>query len=255
MAEVLVKRIVPCLDVDQGRVVKGVRFVDIRDSGDPVELARRYDEQGTDELVFLDITASSDHRETMVSVVSAVAEQVFIPFTAGGGIRCALDVERMLRAGADKVSLNTAAVQRPEVLTECSSRFGSQCVVLAVDARRASPGRWEVVIHGGRTRTGLDAIAWIREGVSRGAGEILLTSMDADGSLGGYDLDLTRAASRAVSVPIIASGGAGTLDSIAEVLTSGEADAALAASVFHDGTYTVGDVKRFLEARGVPVRK
>ncbi|MBI5486721.1 MAG: imidazole glycerol phosphate synthase subunit HisF [Deltaproteobacteria bacterium] len=251
----LTKRIVPCLDVRDGRTVKGRRFVELVDAGDPVDLAARYDAEGADELVFLDITASIEDRGPMEQVLARVAERVFIPLTVGGGLRTAGDVERMLRAGADKVSLNTAAVLRPELLADVATRFGSQCAVLAVDARRTGPGRWEVVIHGGRTPTGKDALAWIREGVSRGAGEILLTSMDQDGTQAGFDLELTRAASRAVGVPIIASGGAGTRESIADVLTAGEADAALAASIFHFGAYTVGDVKRFLEARGIEVRQ
>ncbi|MBI5498872.1 MAG: imidazole glycerol phosphate synthase subunit HisF [Deltaproteobacteria bacterium] len=250
----LTKRIVPCLDVRDGRTVKGRRFVELIDAGDPVDLAARYDAEGADELVFLDITASIEDRGPMEQVLSRVAERVFIPLTVGGGLRTVGDVERMLRAGADKVSLNTAAVQGPGLLSAVATRFGRQCVVLAVDARRTGPGRWEVVIHGGRTPTGRDALEWIREGVDRGAGEILLTSMDQDGTQAGFDLDLTRAASRAVGVPIIASGGAGTPASIAEVLTAGEADAALAASIFHFGQISVGGVKRFLEARGIEVR-
>jgi cyclase len=251
----LTRRIVPCLDVRDGRTVKGRRFVELVDAGDPVELAARYDDEGADELVFLDITASIEDRGPIEQVLSRVAERVFIPLTVGGGLRGADDVERMLRAGADKVSLNTAAVRSPELLTDAAKRFGSQCVVLAVDARSAGAGRWEVVSHGGRTPTGRDAVAWIREGVDRGAGEILLTSMDRDGTRSGFDLELTRAAARAVGVPIIASGGAGSLESMAEVLTEGEADAALAASIFHFGEHSVGDVKRFLRARGIPVRE
>jgi cyclase len=252
---VLTKRIVPCLDVRDGRTVKGRRFVDIVDAGDPVELAARYDAEGADELVFLDITASVEDRGPLERVMERVAERVFIPLTVGGGLRSVGDVERMLRAGADKVSLNTAAVQDPDLLARVARRFGSQCVVLAVDARRAAPGRWEVYVHGGRTPTGRDALAWIREGVDRGAGEILLTSMDRDGTAEGFDLELTRAAARAVGVPLIASGGAGTPESIAEVLTAGEADAALAASIFHFEKHTVGEVKDFLRARGIEVRR
>lgn len=250
----LTKRIVPCLDVRDGRTVKGRNFVGLVDAGDPVELAARYDAEGADELVFLDITASIEDRGPMEQVLTRVAERVFIPLTVGGGLRGVADVERMLRAGADKVSLNTAAVQAPELLTKTATRFGSQCVVLAVDARSTVPGRWEVVIHGGRTTTGRDALEWIREGVDRGAGEILLTSMDRDGTKSGFDLELTRAAGRAVGVPIIASGGAGTLESIADVLTEGEADAALAASIFHFGQVSIGDLKRFLGERGIEVR-
>jgi cyclase len=252
---VLTKRIVPCLDVRDGRTIKGRKFVDIVDAGDPVELAARYDAEGADELVFLDITASLEDRGPMEQVLSRVAERVFIPLTVGGGLRTVGDVERMLRAGADKVSLNTAAVQDPALLTRVAERFGSQCVVLAVDARRSAPDRWEVVIHGGRTPTGRDALAWMREAVDRGAGEILLTSMDRDGTQSGFDLELNRTASRAVPVPIIASGGAGTLESIAEVFTAGEADAALAASIFHFQQLTVGQVKDYLRGRGVEVRQ
>jgi len=252
---VLTKRIVPCLDVRDGRTVKGRKFVDLVDAGDPVELAARYDAEGADELVFLDITASLEDRGPLEQVLSRVAERVFIPLTVGGGLRTAGDVERMLRAGADKVSLNTAAVQDPALLGRVAERFGRQCVVLAVDARRSAPGRWEVVIHGGRTPTGKDAVEWMREAVDRGAGELLLTSMDRDGTLSGFDLELCRTASRAVPVPLIASGGAGTLESIAEVLTAGEADAALAASIFHFQQLTVGQVKDYLRGRGVEVRR
>jgi cyclase len=250
----LTKRIVPCLDVRDGRTVKGRRFVDLVDAGDPVELAARYDAEGADELVFLDITATIEDRGPLARVLAGVAERVFIPLTVGGGLRTVDDVERMLRAGADKVSLNTAAVQDPELLTRVATRFGSQCVVLAVDARRAGPDRWEVVSHGGRTPTGRDALAWIREAVDRGAGEILLTSMDRDGTGAGFDLELTAAAADAVPVPIIASGGAGTPESIAEVLTAGRADAALAASIFHFERLGVREVKAFLRARGIEVR-
>ena len=251
----LAKRIIPCLDVTGGRVVKGVNFVDLVDAGDPVEIAREYDAQGADELVFLDITASSDARETMVDVVRRTAEQVFIPITVGGGIRTAEDIRRMLLAGADKTSVNTAAIQRPELIREGAERFGSQCIVLAIDARRV-PGenRWEVFSHGGRRNTGLDAVEWAVRGVELGAGEILLTSMDTDGTCSGYDCELTRAVSTAVNVPVIASGGAGTLEHLAEVLDRGKADAVLAASIFHFGTYTVPQAKEFLQSRNIPVR-
>ena len=244
----LAKRIIPCLDVTGGRVVKGVNFVDLVDAGDPVEIARQYDAQGADELVFLDITASSDARETMVDVVRRTASQVFIPLTVGGGIRTAEDIRRMLLAGADKTSVNTAAIQRPELIREGAERFGSQYIVLAVDARKV-PGeeRWLVYTHGGRRATELDAVEWAVRGVELGAGEILLTSMDADGTCAGYDCELTR--------PVIASGGAGTLDHLAEVLDAGHADAILAASIFHFGTYTIPEAKRFLKERGIPVRE
>lgn len=251
----LAKRIIPCLDVTGGRVVKGVNFVDLVDAGDPVEIAREYDAQGADELVFLDITASSDARDTMVDVVRRTAEQVFIPLTVGGGIRTAEDIRRMLLAGADKTSVNTAAIHRPELIREGAERFGSQCIVLAIDARRV-PGenRWEVFSHGGRRNTGLDAVEWAVRGVELGAGEILLTSMDTDGTCAGYDCELTRAVSTAVNVPVIASGGAGTLEHLAEVLDRGRADAVLAASIFHFGTYTVPQAKEFLQSRNIPVR-
>lgn len=251
----LAKRIIPCLDVTGGRVVKGVNFVDLVDAGDPVEIARNYDAQGADELVFLDITASSDARDTMVDVVRRTAEQVFIPLTVGGGIRTAEDIRRMLLAGADKTSVNTAAIHRPELIREGAERFGSQCIVLAIDARRV-PGenRWEVFTHGGRRNTGLDAVEWAVRGVELGAGEILLTSMDTDGTCSGYDCELTRAVSTAVNVPVIASGGAGTLEHLAEVLDRGKADAVLAASIFHFGTYTVPQAKEFLQSRNIPVR-
>lgn len=254
MKPVLAKRIIPCLDVKDGRVVKGVRFLGLRDAGDPVELAAAYDAQGADELVFLDISASHEGRRTMLDVVERVAERVFIPFTVGGGIAGAAEVRDVLLAGADKVSLNTAAVWEPRLVAEAAERFGSQCVVLAIDARRTGPGRWEVYTHGGRRPTGLDAVAWARRGVELGAGEILLTSMDADGTRAGYDLELTAAVAEAVPVPVIASGGAGTWEHLYRVLTAGKADAALAASIFHDGRYTVAQVKERLAARGVPVR-
>ncbi len=247
-------RLIPCLDVDDGRVVKGVRFVDIVDAGDPVELARRYDEQGADELVLLDITASSDGRDTMVEVVERTAEQVFIPFTVGGGIRAVDDARRLLRAGADKVSVNTAAVERPELIAELADEFGRQCVVLAVDARQRSERSWQVCTHGGRTPIDLDVVAWVTRGVELGAGEVLLTSMDRDGTHDGFDLALTRAVVEAVDVPVIASGGVGTLEHLVDGAVVGGADALLAASIFHRGTHTVAEAKARLAAAGVPVR-
>lgn len=250
----LSKRIIPCLDVTGGRVVKGVNFVDLRDAGDPVECAKAYEAQGADELTFLDITASSDGRETMVDIVRRCAEQVFMPLTVGGGIRTAVDVRRMLNAGADKVSFNTAAINNPDILNECSDSFGSQCTVLAIDARRKGDGRWGVYTHGGRHPTELDAVEWAVEGTNRGAGEILLTSMDADGTKDGYDLELTRAVSEAVNVPIIASGGAGTLQHMADAVTEGKADAVLAASIFHFGEFTIREVKEFFKAKDIEVR-
>lgn len=251
----LTKRIIPCLDVTAGRVVKGINFVNLRDAGDPVELAERYNDQSADELVFLDITASSDQRNTMVDVVFRTARRVFIPLTVGGGIRSVIDARRTLVAGADKVSVNTAAVHRPELISELSKEFGTQAVVLAIDARRRSPGNWNVFVKGGREDTGIDAIEWARRGQNLGAGEILLTSMDSDGVQTGFDCDLTRAASRATNIPVIASGGAGKPEDFLEVLTTGEADAALAASIFHYGTYTVDDLKMYLETKGIPVRR
>jgi cyclase len=250
----LAKRIIPCLDVDNGRVVKGVRFVEIRDAGDPVEIARRYDEQGADEVIFLDITASSDNRETMVHVVEAMASQVFIPLTVGGGIRKVEDVRRMLNAGADKVAINTAAVSRPEFVKEASDHFGSQCIVVAIDAKQAGPDKWEVFTHGGRKATGLDAVAWARKMTEYGAGEILLTSMDRDGTKDGFDLNLTRAVCDAVSIPVIASGGVGNLDHLVDGVRLGHADAVLAASIFHFGEYTVGQAKQRMAAAGIEVR-
>jgi cyclase len=253
----LAKRIIPCLDVTSGRVVKGVNFVGLRDAGDPVEIARRYDEQGADELAFLDITASSDGRDLIVSVVEAVAAQVFIPLTVGGGVRSVEDVRRLLNAGADKVSINTAAVQRPRLVEEAAGRYGSQCIVVAVDAKRvpgAGAPRWEVYTHGGRTATGLDALEWGRRMEAAGAGEILLTSMDRDGTRSGFDLELTRAFSDALTVPVIASGGVGNLDHLAEGVLDGHADAVLAASVFHYGEYTVRQAKEHLARRGIEVR-
>lgn len=251
----LAKRIIPCLDVTDGRVVKGVHFVNLRDAGDPVEFADRYNKQGADELVFLDITASSDARDTMVDVVRRTAEHVFIPLTVGGGIRSVADARKILKAGADKVGVNTAAVRRPELITELSQEFGAQAVVLAVDAKRKSPGEWTVYTRGGRDDEGIDAVEWAQKGEALGAGEILLTSMDTDGVQTGFDCELTRTVSRATRVPVIASGGAGKLEHILEVLTVGEADAALAASIFHYGTYTVSDIKEYLESHNVPVRK
>ena len=250
----LAKRIIPCLDVHNGRVVKGTNFVNLRDAGDPVELAALYDREGADELVFLDITASSEGRETMVDVVRRTAEQVFIPFTIGGGLRTIEDIRRILRAGADKVSLNTSAVQNPRLIEEGAHAFGSQCIVVAIDARQKQPGSWEVYIHGGRTPTGKNVLEWVEEAERLGAGEILLTSMDRDGTKNGYDLELTRAVSRAVSLPVIASGGVGNLEHLAEGLTAGEADAALAASIFHYREYSIAEAKQYLEAREIPVR-
>lgn len=250
----LAKRIIPCLDVNDGRVVKGTNFVHLRDAGDPVECAIEYDRQGADELVFLDITASSDNRNTVCDMVRKTAEKVFVPFTVGGGIRTPEDMRLMLTCGADKVAVNTAAIREPDLIRQCAERFGSQCVVLAVDARRKAGGGWEVYTHGGRTPAGLDALDWIRQAVSLGAGEILLTSMDADGTKDGYDCELTRAAAEAVSVPVIASGGAGTLDHMLQVLQQGKADAVLAASIFHFGTYTIRETKQYLKDNGIPVR-
>ena len=251
-----VVRVIPCLDVDGGRVVKGVNFVGIRDAGDPVELAARYDEQGADELVFLDITASSDRRDTTVAMARAVADEVFIPFTIGGGIRTADDARLLLRAGADKVSVNTAAVRRPELVSEISRTFGAQCCVVAIDARSSDgqAGGYEVFTHGGRTRTGIDALKWAREAERLGAGEILLTSMDRDGTRDGFDLALTSAVAAAVNVPVIASGGVGTLDHLVEGVVDGGADAVLAASIFHYGHHTVAEAKARLTASGVTVR-
>jgi imidazole glycerol-phosphate synthase subunit HisF len=250
----LAKRIIPCLDVSAGRVVKGTKFLDLRDAGDPVECAKLYDAQGADELVFLDITASSDDRATMVDVVARTAEQCFMPLTVGGGIRTVEDFRTMLLAGADKVSVNTAAIKIPELISDAAENFGSQCVVVAIDAKHGTPGSWRVYTHGGRNPTDLDAVEWGREVARRGAGEILLTSMDADGTCGGYDLELTAAVSAAVDIPVIASGGAGELEHLAEVLDRGHADAVLAASIFHFGTYSIAQAKHFLAERGIPVR-
>ena len=248
------KRIIPCLDVKDGRVVKGTNFIGLRDAGDPVELSAVYDRERADELVLLDITASNEQRGTMVQVVSSCASQVFIPFTVGGGIRTVEDMRGMLKAGADKISLNTAAIKNPDIIRQGAEKFGRQCMVLAVDARRSGENSWEVYINGGRTKTGLDVLDWIKRGVALGAGEILLTSMDADGTKDGYDIALTRAVSEMVDVPVIASGGAGSLEHFYEVLTAGRADAVLAASVFHYGQFTVREVKEYLRLRGVEVR-
>ena len=252
----LAKRIIPCLDVTGGRVVKGVNFVELRDAGDPVEIAARYNEQGADELTFLDITATSDARDLILPIIEAVASQVFIPLTVGGGVRTVADVRRLLNAGADKVSFNSAAVATPEIIRAASDKYGAQCIVVAIDAKKRDgevPG-WDVYTHGGRKNTGLDAVAWAREMVARGAGEILLTSMDRDGTRAGFDLELTRAVSDAVSVPVIASGGVGTLDHLADGVQQGGADAVLAASIFHYGEHTVGEAKARMAARGIPVR-
>jgi cyclase len=248
------KRVIPCLDVDAGRVVKGTNFVDIRDAGDPVELAERYDAEGADELVFLDITATHEKRDTMVALARRTADNVFVPFTIGGGIRSVADAQAVLDAGADKISVNSAAVAGPELIDELADRFGAQCVVLAIDAKRRDEAAWEVFVSGGRTATGRDAVAWAREGVERGAGEILLTSMDRDGTNDGYDLALTAAVAHAVAVPVIASGGAGRLEHLAEALRAG-ADAALCASIFHYGQHTVGEAKEHLADAGIAVRR
>jgi imidazole glycerol-phosphate synthase subunit HisF len=251
----LTKRIIPCLDIKDGRVVKGVNFVNLRDAGDPVEQARLYDTQGADELVFLDISATHEGRKTTLDLVGRVADTVFMPLTVGGGIREVDDIRNLLIAGADKVSVNSAAVKRPELLSEGAARFGAQCIVLAIDARRRVNGSgWEVFVNGGRVPTGIDAVEWARHGVGLGAGEILLTSMDADGTLAGYDLELTRTIAEAVSVPVIASGGAGTVSHFAKVLTEGKADAALAASLFHDGKLKIAELKKELQTQGVPIR-
>ncbi len=254
----LAKRIIPCLDVTNGRVVKGVNFVELRDAGDPVEIARRYDEQGADEITFLDITATSDGRDLMLNIIEAVASQVFIPLTVGGGVRALEDVRRLLNAGADKISMNSSAVSNPQLVSDASARHGAQCIVVAIDAKKVSAEgeapRWEVFTHGGRKGTGLDAVAWAREMAQRGAGEILLTSMDRDGTKAGFDLELTRAVSDAVSVPVIASGGVGGLEDLADGITKGGADAVLAASVFHFGEFTVAEAKRHMRERGIEVR-
>ena len=250
----LAKRIIPCLDVTAGRVVKGINFVELRDAGDPVEIARRYDEQGADELTFLDITASSDDRDIILHVIEQVAAQVFIPLTVGGGVRRVEDVRRLLNAGADKISINTAAVQNPQLVADASGRYGAQCIVVAIDAKQTAPGRWSVFTHGGRNDTGIDAIEWARRVAALGAGEILLTSMDRDGTRNGFDIGLTRAVADAVSVPVIASGGVGNLDHLVDGVLAGRADAVLAASIFHYGEFTVGQAKSRMAERGIEVR-
>lgn len=250
----LTKRIIPCLDVDRGRVVKGINFVRLQDAGDPVELGEVYDREGADELIFLDITASHEGRDLVFDMAARVAEKVFIPFTVGGGIRTLEDIRRMLATGADKVSLNTAAVENPSLVRDAARRFGSQCVVVAIDARRRDQGSWEVYIHGGRTPTGLDVLEWACRAESLGAGEILLTSMDRDGTRDGYDLELTRAVAEAVRIPVIASGGAGNLEHLAEAILQGGADAVLAASIFHYGEYSIREAKEYLRRKGMPVR-
>ena len=250
----LTKRIIPCLDVTAGRVVKGINFVGLRDAGDPVEIARRYDEQGADELTFLDITATSDGRDLLLPIIEAVAAQVFIPLTVGGGVRAVGDVRRLLNAGADKVSMNSSAVANPDLVSDAAAHYGSQCIVVAIDAKRVADNRWEVFTHGGRTATGLDVVAWASEVSSRGAGEILLTSMNQDGTQDGFDLALTAAVSKAVPVPVIASGGVGNLQHLVYGITKGRADAVLAASIFHYGTYTVRQAKEFMAAQGIAVR-
>ncbi|GAA0405863.1 MAG: imidazole glycerol phosphate synthase subunit HisF [Massilia sp.] len=250
----LAKRIIPCLDVTGGRVVKGVNFNELRDAGDPVEIARRYDAQGADEITFLDITASSDGRDLILPIIEAVASTVFIPLTVGGGVRKVEDVRRLLNAGADKVSMNTSAVTNPQLVFDCAHKHGSQCIVVAIDAKQIAPGRWEVFTHGGRNATGLDAVEWARKMESLGAGELLLTSMDRDGTKSGFDLGLTRAVSDAVGIPVIASGGVGGLEDLANGILQGHADAVLAASIFHYGQHTVGEAKRFMHDRGIPMR-
>ncbi len=250
----LAKRIIPCLDVNAGRVVKGINFVELRDAGDPVEVARRYDEQGADEITFLDITASSDERDLILPIIEAVASQVFIPLTVGGGVRAVEDVRRLLNAGADKVSINTSAVTNPQLVADAAGKYGSQCIVVAIDAKRAGDGRWEVFTHGGRKATGLDAVQWARKMAELGAGEILLTSMDRDGTRSGFDLALTCAVSDAVPVPVIASGGVGGLQDLADGILKGHADAVLAASIFHYGQHTVQEAKRFMAQQAIPMR-
>jgi cyclase len=252
---VLAKRIIPCLDVTGGRVVKGVNFVELRDAGDPVEIAARYNDQGADELTFLDITATSDERDLILHIIEAVAAQVFIPLTVGGGVRTVADVRRLLNAGADKVSFNSAAVANPQVIRDASGKYGAQCIVVAIDAKRGPHGGWEVYTHGGRRNTGIDAVAWARQMAEHGAGEILLTSMDRDGTKIGFDLELTRAVSDAVDVPVIASGGVGALEHLSEGIRIGGADAVLAASIFHYGEFTVGQAKALLARDGIPVRQ
>lgn len=250
----LAKRIIPCLDVTAGRVVKGVNFLELRDAGDPIEIARRYDEQGADEITFLDITATSDGRDLILDIIEAVASQVFIPLTVGGGVRAVDDVRRLLNAGADKVGINSSAISNPRLVFDASQKYGSQCIVVAIDAKKASDGRWEVFTHGGRKATGLDAVEWAKKMQSLGAGEILLTSMDRDGTKIGFDLDLTRAVSDAISIPVIASGGVGGLQDLADGVKVGRADAVLAASIFHYGQHTVQEAKRFMADQGIPMR-
>ncbi|CAG2154081.1 imidazole glycerol phosphate synthase subunit HisF [Cupriavidus plantarum] len=254
----LAKRIIPCLDVTNGRVVKGVNFLELRDAGDPVEIARRYDEQGADEITFLDITATSDGRDLILHIIEAVASQVFIPLTVGGGVRAVEDVRRLLNAGADKISVNSSAIANPQLVSDATGKYGSQCIVVAIDAKRSSapgePPRWEVFTHGGRKATGLDVVEWARQMADRGAGELLLTSMDRDGTKSGFDLELTRAVSDAVSIPVIASGGVGGLQDLADGITVGRADAVLAASIFHYGQHTVGEAKEFMARQGIPMR-
>ncbi|MFC7515753.1 imidazole glycerol phosphate synthase subunit HisF [Herbaspirillum sp. GCM10030257] len=250
----LAKRIIPCLDVTAGRVVKGVNFVELRDAGDPVEIARRYDDQGADELTFLDITATSDGRDLILHIIEAVASQVFIPLTVGGGVRTVDDVRRLLNAGADKISINSTAIANPQMVADAAQKFGSQCIVVAIDAKRNPEGRWEVFTHGGRKATGLDVIEWAKKMESHGVGEILLTSMDRDGTKSGFDLELTRAVSDAVSIPVIASGGVGGLQDLADGIKLGKADAVLAASIFHYGQHTVQEAKQFMSTQGIPMR-
>jgi cyclase len=250
----LAKRIIPCLDVTNGRVVKGVNFVELRDAGDPVEIARRYDEQGADELTFLDITATSDGRDLMLHIIEAVASQVFIPLTVGGGVRTVDDVRRLLNAGADKISINSTAVANPQMVEDAAQKYGSQCIVVAIDAKRSGDGKWEVFTHGGRKPTGLDVVEWAKKMESLGVGEILLTSMDRDGTKSGFDLDLTRAVSDAISIPVIASGGVGGLQDLADGIKRGKADAVLAASIFHYGQHTVQEAKHFMAEQGIPMR-
>jgi imidazole glycerol-phosphate synthase subunit HisF len=254
MANFLTRRIIPCLDVTAGRVVKGTNFVALRDAGDPIEIAKRYDDQGADEITFLDITASSDQRDIILDVIEAVASQVFIPLTVGGGVRQVVDVRRLLNAGADKVSINTSAVINPELVQEASQFFGSQAIVVAIDAKQTSPGVWQVFTHGGRNNTGKDAIEWAKQVQALGAGEILLTSMDRDGTKIGFDLELTRKVSDAVTIPVIASGGVGSLQHLADGVTLGGASAVLAASIFHFGQHTVGEAKQFMAGHGIPIR-
>ncbi|MBC3918426.1 imidazole glycerol phosphate synthase subunit HisF [Undibacterium sp. Di26W] len=250
----LAKRIIPCLDVTAGRVVKGINFQELRDAGDPVEIARRYDGQGADEITFLDITASSDGRDLILPIIEAVASQVFIPLTVGGGVRTVADVRRLLNAGADKVGINTSAVTNPQLVADAAHKYGSQCIVVAIDAKNVAPGKWEVFTHGGRNATGLDAVEWAQHMAKLGAGEILLTSMDKDGTRSGFDLGLTRAVSDAVSIPVIASGGVGGLQDLADGIKVGGADAVLAASIFHYGQHTVGEAKQFMAAQHIPMR-